>query len=487
MVKLLESIKRRNLKKISSLLILLTVIVGVCSLLIFFSINEAGKREVLKNVKKAGDSCLLFLEPTFFFQNGKKGDVLSYTDISLVKNRVPQIGKIALWDLESIYEIKIDKIEYPPEGASHSMVPTVSGITPEFKEVMDIEMKEGRFVNETDLIYKRRVCVIGGRMYERLGGGNLLGKTLIVKYDFSDEIIKFTIIGVLDKKFPLFASLSDQAFTVVAPLLFKSSDKAETFQKQQKVIYNLAMNDSIYIPWTTWVDFIKEKHSVSSLSLPPDTLIPIKVKIPEGESVGKFVYDKENIVPSDEILSGSDDHDYSFLYYFPEKIKEVCDKMRKILKERWGEDKIFVFSYSGTFSDEIEIQTRESNRLLAIITVVALFFSGVILSGMMLISAHKRVGEIGVRRAFGARKKDIFWQFLQEGVMLYSIGIVIGLFVGIVVSYLVITRILSWEYHIPFLGVIISSIFVFLVGILSSLYPAMKAANVPPAQAVKYE
>lgn len=492
MIKLLGSVKIKDFKRISCLLILLTIIIGVCALLLLFSINEAGKNEILKNIKKEGNGHLLSLVPELFTQDGKESGILSHNDITLLKNRVPQVEEIALWDFKNISGVKIEQREYPPEGFSYAMTPMISGITPEFRKVMDIELKDGRFINETDLIYKRRVCVVGGSMYERLGKGKIIGKTLIAKNrteDGAEEDVKFTIIGVIQKKMPLFASLPDRAFMSVAPILFntpnKFSDKIEelqAFQKQQKVISSLAMNDSIYIPWTVWMDL------VSSSSLPPYTLVCIKVKIPEGEGVGKFVKDEENIVKSEEeIHSGCEDCDYSFLDYRPEKIKEVCDKMRKVLKERYGDDKSFVFSYDGSFIDEIEMQISESNKLLGIVAVITLLLSGIILTSMMLLSVHKRVNEIGVRRAFGARRRDIFLQFLAEGAILYSIGIAIGIVAGSLVSYLIIVKVLSWDFSIPIQGIIISSVFVFLTGILSSLYPAIRASRIQPAVAVRYE
>lgn len=171
----------------------------------------------------------------------------------------------------------------------------------------------------------------------------------------------------------------------------------------------------------------------------------------------------------------------------PEKMKEVCDNMRKLLKERWGDDKIFEFVYRGSFIDEIKFQTRGLNKLLLITAVVTLLLSGIILTSMMLLSVHKRVNEIGVRRAFGARRRDIFLQFLAEGAILYSIGIAIGIVAGSLVSYLIIVKVLSWDFSIPIQGIIISSVFVFLTGILSSLYPAIRASRIQPAVAVRYE
>ena len=475
--------KIKDLKRISCLLILLTIIIGVCSLLFLFSVNEAGKREVLKTIKKGGGGHLISLDPNFYIQSGKKAGILSYNEIILLNNRVSQIEDIALWASKNIGSVKIGQREYPPEGFSYAMGSMLSGVTPEFKKVMDVELREGRFINKVDLIYKRRVCLVGGKIYERLGGGKITGKTLranVLREDGTEEEVKFTIIGVLHKKMPLIASLPDRVlYDTAMPLL---SNNIKSSQQYERAFSSLAVNDSIFIPWTLWMDFIKEEDSLPPSSLAP-CFIYIKVKVPQD--IGNLIKDEEysNLLQQEEHSS----HDTSFLYYLPEKIKEVCDKIRKVLKERMGKDKIFIFSYNGTFMDEIKIQLKEANKLLVIIVASTLLFSGILLTSMMLVSVHNRVSEIGVRRAFGARKKDIFWQFLSEGVAIYSIGIIIGILTGILSSYLVIVKLLSWEFSIPVYGILISSIFVFLVGILSGLYPALKAANIPPAQAVKYE
>jgi len=479
----------KELKSISYKLILLTIILGVCALILLFSINEAGGKEVLKAIKKGGGGHLVSLDYNFYTPSGKEAGILSYNEIVLLNNRVSEIEDIALWTFNNIYSVKIGKREYPPEDASYSVVPIITGITPEFKKVMDVELKEGRFINKVDLIYKRRVCVVGGKIYDRLGGRKIIGKTLIakeiIKDDGTREELKFTIIGVLHKKLSLIASLPDRVLHSTDLSLFsKSPDNIKDLQQYQSAFSRLIVNDGIYIPWTLWMDFFnKEEYSLTPSSLPP-CFIYIKVKVPED--IGDFIKDEEpsKLVLQEECYSS---HDTSFLYYLPEKIKEVCDKMRKVLKERRGKDKIFIFSYNGTFMDEIKVQLKEANKLLVIIVASALLFSGILLTSMMLMSVHKRVSEIGIRRAFGARKKDIFWQFLAEGVMIYSVGIIIGILVGLLVSYFVINKLLVWEFFVPIMGIVISSLFVFSVGILSSLYPAMRAANIPPAVAVKYE
>ncbi|MDI6736884.1 MAG: FtsX-like permease family protein, partial [bacterium] len=160
-----------------------------------------------------------------------------------------------------------------------------------------------------------------------------------------------------------------------------------------------------------------------------------------------------------------------FLTPIPERLKKPLDIIKQALRKKYGEDAFFLFTNLGSLRDELKDQIEDSEKLLGITFLFSLLLSGIILTSMMLMSVHKRVSEIGVRRAFGARKKDIFLQFLSEGIMIYSVGIIIGLMVGILIAYLVVNKILHWEFFIPIYGIIISSIFIFLVGILSSLYP----------------
>ena len=90
-----------RIKELKSKLILFTVILGVCALVLLFSINEAGKKKVLKTMEKGGGGHLLSLEPNFYTQTGKECGILSYNEITLLKNRVSEIEDIALWGFKN--------------------------------------------------------------------------------------------------------------------------------------------------------------------------------------------------------------------------------------------------------------------------------------------------------------------------------------------------------------------------------------------------
>lgn len=326
---------------------------------------------------------------------------------------------------------------------------------------------------------------MGGGCGFRGNAKSLIGKKMITKNPDGE----FTIIGVLHKKMPLFTALPDK-------MEFELLRRSEPNAKSDRKYYTLPINTAIYIPFATWEDMMKgrdtsviseegmelksktlDKSLFNSSTLPLEAYIWLKIDTPfkEGREE-KIIKDKEDLRVFED-----------FYRPLPENLKESLDSIRKVLRRKYGEDKYFFFDYVGSLINELNDQIEDSNRLLGIIFISSLLFSCLLLTSMMLISVHKRISEIGVLRALGARKKDIFWQFLAEGVMIYSVGIVIGIFVGILVSYLIITKIAGWEFSIPIFGVIASCIFVFLVGIISSLYPAMRAANIPPAVAVKYE
>ncbi len=484
------------------ILSLFPIIISVSSLFFLFSINEVGKKEIIKVIKKEGKMGVVSLSSGYFSGKNLMDSpryLLSYNDLPLIKNSCPQIKTIALETWENVENLKMKKRVYPPDRCSYIVALILSGITPEYKEIMNLKMKKGRYINKVDMLYKRRVCVIGGKICDRLGEEKVLGEIISIKIR-PDSNLKFTVVGILQKKMPLFASLPDE---IVDKLLEderievgreEKTEKDDKKSRKRKEIGSrvLGINDAIFIPFTTWQDISKgidfsrisiggiileRKESVylsSSSSLPRGSSIIMKIDLPEKKS--SLIIDEEGLKVSPKSV-----------VFIDERLKEPITKIRKALKKKYGEDKYFFFSDCGTLADELELQTEKSNKLFCITALFSLLLSGIIISSMMLLSVHKRITEIGVRRAFGARKRDIFLQFIGEGIMLYSRGIIIGLLIGVFFSYLLITNIAGWEFSFPFYGIILSSLFPLLVGIISSLYPALRAANIPPAQAVKYE
>lgn len=149
-------------------------------------------------------------------------------------------------------------------------------------------------------------------------------------------------------------------------------------------------------------------------------------------------------------------------------------------------------------ADDFEIRTQEElvssinsvnkmlTMLLAAIASISLVVGGIGIMNIMYVTVTERTKEIGLRMAIGARNSDIKMQFLTESIILSLIGGVIGIFFGLLLSY-VASRLLSWPYVVSQKAIVISFLVCAFTGIFFGWYPAKKAANMDPISALRYE
>lgn len=164
-------------------------------------------------------------------------------------------------------------------------------------------------------------------------------------------------------------------------------------------------------------------------------------------------------------------------------VKDVQVKATNLLKKRLSEDEFTVQTQEQTLSTIGQI-TSVLTAALGGIAAISLIVGGIGIMNIMLVSVTERTREIGLRKAVGAKPKDIRTQFLIEAVTLSGLGGIIGILLGIGIS-LVIGRFFTTT--VPLWSVALSFGFSMLVGIIFGVAPAIRAARLDPIEALRHE
>jgi putative ABC transport system permease protein len=130
--------------------------------------------------------------------------------------------------------------------------------------------------------------------------------------------------------------------------------------------------------------------------------------------------------------------------------------------------------------------TGTFTTLLSGIAAISLVVGGIGIMNIMLVTVTERTREVGLRKALGAKKKIITTQFLTEAVAITFIGGLIGTTIGILVSY-ILSRVMSLPFVISIASILLAFFVSAAVGIVFGLYPARKASNLQPIEALRYE
>jgi putative ABC transport system permease protein len=166
-----------------------------------------------------------------------------------------------------------------------------------------------------------------------------------------------------------------------------------------------------------------------------------------------------------------------------DQVKELLRRKRKL---RFLEKDTFAVVTQDTLTDLYTRITGGIYMVMIAISSIGLVVGGVGVMNIMLVSVTERTREIGVRKALGAKKRDILWQFLTEAMTLTGAGGVLGILVGTAIAWLV-NRFSPFPAVVQPAWVIVAFLTAVSVGLFFGLWPAAKAARLDPIEALRYE
>jgi putative ABC transport system permease protein len=282
------------------------------------------------------------------------------------------------------------------------------GVGPEFQQIRDWQVAEGRFIHDGDIESAAKVAVIGETVVNQLFGSD----------DPIDAVIRirnipFRVVGVL-------------------------ASKGQTSQGTDQ-------DDTIIIPYTTMQKRL--------------------MRITFVQSIVASAISAERL---------------------PEAHAQITALLRQ--RHRIGPDRDDDF-YVRNLSDIAEAASSSAKVmavLLGTVASISLLVGGIGIMNIMLVSVTERTREIGIRMAVGARRKDIMLQFLVEAVVMAATGGCIGILLGIGSSE-ILNDWAQWPTHISTTIIAIAFFFSGAVGVFFGFYPARKAANLDPIDALRYE
>ncbi len=303
----------------------------------------------------------------------------------------------------------------------------VNGVTEQYPIVRDWNMLSGDFFTESDLTINAQVAVIGSTTATNLfGEGDAVGQTLQLRQVFG---------GGGQGQGQQRARIVN--FKIVGVLESKGST------------FGFSRDDQILVPLTTAQRVLTGRLNVVN---------SIVVKATSSDAMGDTTADVTNVLLQRHKITDPASADFT------------------------------VTNQNDTLS-ALSAVTASFTLLLGAIGGISLLVGGIGIMNIMLVSVNERTREIGIRKAVGARRRDIMLQFLIESMALTGIGGILGILLGwaITVAVSLIPQASGLILLITAGTVIIAVGVSVAIGVVFGLYPAMRAARLHPIQALRYE
>ena len=388
--------------KLRSFLTMLGIIIGVGAVIAMVAIGEGAKATIRSQIASLGTNVLIIL-PGTTTQGGVRvgfGSVNTLTDgdAKAIREEIRSVSFVSPV-LRRGEQVVAGNLNWGT---------MVQGVAPEFQQIREWQVADGRFLHDGDVENDAKVAVLGETVVR-----NLFGNDDPLESVIRIRNIPFRVVGVLAAK-------------------GQSSQGAD-------------QDDIVMIPYTSMQKRLMRITNVQTIIA--------------------------SALTADRVQEAQ------------EQITLLLRQRHRIQPDR--EDDFFIRNLSD-IAEAASSSARVMAILLGAVASISLLVGGIGIMNIMLVSVTERTREIGIRMAVGARSRDIMLQFLVEAVVMAATGGCIGILLGIGSSE-VLKFWAQWPTLVSPTIVAIAFLFSGAVGVFFGFYPAQKAANLDPIDALRYE
>ena len=417
--------------KLRSALTMLGVFIGVAALIAMVAVGDGASAAVQKQLESLGTN-MVVVQPGATTAGGVRAGAGSASTLTVVDAETILRADTAVQRVSYLTR-QTGQVQYGDQNWSTA----IQGVTPSYLDIVSWHIASGSSMTEQQNDTAETVCLIGQTVYQNLfpPGQDPIGAVILIKG------VPMRVIGLL-------------------------ASKGQTGFGQDQ-------DDVVMIPFST------AERKVLGVAAPQTAQNLVSTNYPPAPNAFGISPRMTGYVNSIYVQAGGAD-------LVNTAISQVTATLARRHHIQFGQLNDFSVRNLSQIAEAQESSSQVMAALLAMVASISLLVGGIGIMNILLVSVTERTREIGIRMAIGARRLQVLLQFLAESVLLSVTGGVAGIGFGLLVSF-IISKLAHWPTQLSVTAVLGGFAFSAAVGIFFGYYPARKAANLNPIEALHYE